>query len=660
MNSKKTVKDLKIRELERQKELEEKKKQLQCFRCGKKIPKNHPIKKDKIGRKIGRCLHKSKGGCWRKTYFVTPEEFKESEFKPAKEIIKDEHEKQKKFLKDPELLIKTIKEVQNNGVAGEEDTIITLIIIASTRLVKNATPESRNLLLSDTTGIGKDHTTKKVLKTIIPEKNHLHVTKMSNQVFTYWHADEKDWSWDGKVIHFEDITQDLLNCSTFKVMASGNSKAAVLKDQKVIEPIVNGKPCMILTSHHANLEDEGLRRFPIGSLNDTIDQTKRVKDKISKAFTGREINKPDNILRSALISLDSYSVIIPYAELIQHFFPDDILMRTHFHRFLIYICASAVFHQAQRKKTENGELITTPDDYMIARLVLIYTTSNPKMIPMSKEYRDVLTILQENVEPMSVAEIFLKCDKSKDWLYRNLAKIVKTKLVVKSQRPDENANKNIVTYQYSPGLNFNAIPTWYEIQQKIDKIINKTKNTKKTDDDDILEKWFSDNKIKPRKPKNKKDDGFSLVFLGHEIPFNRKVFAVFLVLRQYLRERDEKRYSKYFEERDLDKLEKINKEDQQKTLETIQNENTTVEKTGPEIDLSKYKMTIQQIEKILGSEKLPALQIARRMNKKSLKDIDRIERILKQVVSDSSFETTLKIDSDDNYFNENREDLDGK
>ena len=428
---------------------------------------------------------------------ITKDDAKKENEKLAKLRKKTISEKDQEFIKkvqktmkDPYFLINAVKEIQKD-VAGEEDTIIALIIVATTRLVKNATPESRNLLLSDTTGIGKDHTTKKVLETIIPEEDHLHVTKMSNQAFTYWHANEKDWSWDRKVIHFEDITQDLLNCSTFKVMASGDSLTVVVKDQKSIEISVNGKPCMILTSHHANLEDEGLRRFPIGGLNDTIDQTKRIKDKISKGFTGRETNKPDNILRSALISLDPYSVIIPYAELIQHFFPDDILMRTHFHRFLIYICASAVFHQAQRKKTEEGNLIPAPDDYMRARLVLIYTTSNPKMIPMSKEYRDVLEILQENVEPMSVAEIHLKCDKSKDWLYRNLPKIISTKLVIKSERPDERANKNIITYQYSPGLNFNAIPTWNEIQQKIDKIINKTKNTKKTDDENILEKWFS-------------------------------------------------------------------------------------------------------------------------------------------------------------------------
>ena len=230
-------------------------------------------------------------------------------------------------------------------------------------------------------------------------------------------------------------------------------------------------------------------------------------------------------------------------------------MRTHFHRFLDYICSSTVFHQCQRENTEDGKLIATPDDYMIARLVLIYTTSNPKMIPMSKEYRDILKILKENVSPMSVSEIFLNCGKSKDWLYRHLPKLVETKLILKSRRYEEKAKKDIDTYQYSPELNPNAIPTWNEIQQKIEKIIKKTKKTQKANGENILEKWFSDNEIKLRKPKNRED--FSLVFLDHEIPFNRRGLRVFAVLRQYLRERDEKRYRCYYEERDLSLSEKL-------------------------------------------------------------------------------------------------------
>ena len=48
-----------------------------------------------------------------------------------------------------------------------------------------------------------------------------------------------------------------------------------------------------------------------------------------------------------------------------------------------------------------------------------------------------------------------------------------------------------------------------------------------------------------------------MVFLGLRIPFNRKVFTAFTVLRQFLYERDEKRYKRYYEEKELSQYEKI-------------------------------------------------------------------------------------------------------
>lgn len=459
-----------------------------------------------------------------------------------KTIAEKQEEKTKQILKkmnDPDLLIDTIKEIQKE-VAGEEDTIIALIIVSTTRLLKGALPESKNLFLSDKTGIGKDWVTKKTLEVIIPEENLCHVTKMSNEAFTYWHNPkfEREWTWDDKVIHFEDINQSLLNTSTFKVMSSGGSSAVVVKEQRTIEIPINGKPCMILTSHHANPEDEALRRFPIGSLNDTEEQTKKVKEKITKKYIDKKEETIDYILRSAVQSLEVSDVIIPFVEIIQDFFPNDILMRTHYQRFLNYICASAIFHQNQREKIDDGKLIATPDDYMIARMVLIYTTSNPKMIPMSKEYREVIELIQKNPEELTINELFLhpNFNHSKMWLYRNLPKLCSTGIIAKGKKYDDKSNKDVDAY-YFADLNARALPTWNEI---IDKIEVKTVNTVKTEntitEENHINKRFSQGMLKHVKT--------PLLKL-----FNRKVLTVFTHLSLFLRERDEKRYSKYYEDR---------------------------------------------------------------------------------------------------------------
>ena len=463
------------------------------------------------------------------------------QYKKIPQMLEEEAQQIEDYISNPDLITQLIQEVQIS-VSGEEDTIIAIILIATTRLVKNAIPESTNLLLSDTTGLGKDHVTKKTLEVIVPDVEHLHVTKMTSEAFTYWHFKDEEWSWNQKVIHFEDITQQLLNCSTFKVMASGDNFAVVVKDQKTIEIPINGKPCMILTSHHANPQDEALRRFRIGSLDDTEGQTERIKNKISTSYSGRKKPKENVLLRSAIQSLESYPVIIPYAELLQFFFPNNSIMRTQYRCFLDYIAGSTILHQYQREETKDGALIATPDDYMVARIVLIYTTSNPKMIPLSREYCDILNLLKEKNVPMTIKDIEVCCNKSQRWLYTHLPRIAATELVIKDKKDFEWINKPVTTYQYDASQNGKSIPTWHEIVDKI----NKTDNSGSVlSEDKTLKKWLRNNHAKRNKTN-------CLVLHGFEIPLNRENLPVFTVLQGFLRDRDRDRYQKYIKDIEID------------------------------------------------------------------------------------------------------------
>ena len=566
----------------------------------KELAKGMEISKEEAD-KLNEELAKTSQGKQECQTKATPEAF---------EKAKEQEQERIELIQDPEFLIKTVNEVQNNGVSGEEDTIIAEIIIASTRLVEGASAESKNLFLSDKTGIGKDFLTKKTLEVILPEKQHLHVTKLSKEAFTYWHAFEDGWTWDNKVIHFEDIPQSILNSDTFKVMSSGGSHAIVVKDQKTIDIPIKGKPVMVITSHHANPRDEALRRFPIGPLDETLKQTKRIKDKISRRFAGEEQNRKNLLLRSIIQDLKPYSVVIPFAGLIQHFFPEDILMRTHYERFLVYICSSAVFHQPQREKNRDGKLIATPDDYMIARLVLIYTTSNPKMIPMSTEYKDVLQVLKENVEAMSVNEIFLKCDHSKKWLYEHLPSLTSTGLVIKNKRKSDEANREIDTYQFAD-VNPYAIPTWNEIVAKIERIIEKTVNTEKCEnnitEETEFENWFFHNVKIAKKPNSTLA---ILHFSGGKIPLNGKVFSVFPKISYFLRERDEKRYRKYYEEKEPEQT-----NEEQTKLPDLKKETNNIDQINEIRNIQDFCNTTENKEGF-SNEKAVIAFIKNKLNKK--------------------------------------------
>lgn len=478
-----------------------------------------------------------------------------------KKLSKIEKKEIRNILTDPSLIVDTIQEVQNNGISGEEDTILSLILVSTTRLVKGANAESKNLFLSDKTGLGKDYVTEKTLKVILPEENFFHVTKMTPESFTYWHnaTNEPEWTWDDKCIQFEDITQQLLNCATFKVMASGGSHAVVVIDQETKEIPINGKPVMIPTSHHANPGDEALRRFPIGGLDDTIKQTQRIKSNIAKRYSGKIDKTANTWLRRALHELRPFEVVIPYAEIIQYFFPDHTLMRTHFKRFLDYICASAVFHQGQRKLTKSGKLIATPDDYMIARIVLIYTSAFERMTPISKERRDVVKIIKENIAPMTISNILSHPDYnfSKKWLYRHLPKLAEMKLLKKTMIRSEEANKDVIAYYYAD-INAEGLPTWQEIikfAKQLDGV--KTDNTDKTKnellEENPLKKWLCHPMTKH-------------VLTPLTKPTNREVVTVFPVLSNYLRKANEKKYLKYFATKEEMALPEKPK-DQQTTIE---------------------------------------------------------------------------------------------
>ncbi len=505
--------------------------------------------------------------------------------KTTKEILdrgqtEEEIQKGNELLKQSDLLVNTIKEVQKNGVAGEEDTILSEIIVTNTRLVKGASAESKNLFLSDKTGLGKDYVTSRTLKTILPEDQHCHVTKMSKEAFTYWHNPqfEPDWTWDDKVIHIEDVTKTLLNSSTFKVMSSGGSHAVVVKDQKTIEIPIKGKPVMIITSHHANPEDESLRRYPIGGLNETVEQTQKIKSTIASRYVKVENNTGNMVLRKAIKNLSDYHVLIPFAEIIQHFFPDDDLMRTHFRRFLDYICASAVFHQEQRIKNVMGHpdwIVATPDDYAIARMVLIYTTSNPKMIPLSKEYRDIIDILKKNIDPMTVNEIALHkdCEKNPRWLYRHLPRICSQGILKKGIRHTDESVKDAATYEFAD-LNAQAIPTWQQIRNTIHNLVLDVKGVKFDKFDNTNNTTTEENTLSKRNChllsilSKLPEESLELLDLKTEIDnektvltpvsnwTNGKKMTVLSKMTTFLRERDEKRYKKYYDESLNDKPKK--------------------------------------------------------------------------------------------------------
>jgi hypothetical protein len=357
----------------------------------------------------------------------------------------------------PALLIKdlfdSITERELDKVmVGEVEARKTIFLCALGSLVTNANTASYNLLVNDLAGAGKDYITAKTLE-LMPTFRFLKRTRISPTVFTYWHNSkfEPDWTWDGKVLYLEDVSNSVLNSPVFKVMCSSGSMATIVKDQRAIDIIIKGKPVIIVTSASANPTPELVRRFSIVNLDSGIKQTEAiVKRHLEYAVLGKSPSL-DNMFQDALNNLHPVKVKIPYAEKIGQYIPNDnIIMRTHILRFLDYIKASCALYQYQREVDKDGYHIATEQDYQIARIALLKTTSNQYMIPLTKDQRRILDVFKElGSNYYTVGDLEPKVTWMSDkWLKEQLDRLVEYGLLIKENQINENTGRKNMVYAF--------------------------------------------------------------------------------------------------------------------------------------------------------------------------------------------------------------------
>ena len=352
-------------------------------------------------------------------------------------------------LKDPLLLVNIVKEIQKEGIVGEEDTILALILKIMLRYVKDVDATSSNLVISDKSGGGKDYLVESVCNVLLPKKEYYHRTGLTEKVFRYWNSNKKDFTWNGKVIHLEDPESDLIKSQVFRTMASGGSENTVVDNQKAVDLKVNGKPVIIVTSYNTDIDMEGIRRWDTIRMDTGKILTEKVIANRMLKKAGLYTKEEDKELREALHSiLCERNVIVPYVGDIIKVFPHFLAMRTISGKFMDYIKASAVLHQFQRDIDVNGNIIANLDDYEYARFVFM-KLSTAFGVPLNSIEENFMNILIDAHEPLSVKEIAERFDHSISWIYRNVKdedKFKETGLINEITTWDEKSNKEVTKY----------------------------------------------------------------------------------------------------------------------------------------------------------------------------------------------------------------------
>lgn len=401
------------------------------------------------------------------------ENFKSEEVK-KQEISSESLE----LLNNPNLLEIIDKELDKK-VVGEHEARKTIFMVSNMRNVENLGKATDNLMVNAISGTGKDYIVEAIFDLIpLLEKEELIRTTPKVLAYTRNKIIDPDSSWKKVSLRLEDCSNEVLNDDSFKVFSSANpnktNKGKTINKGKVIDIQIEGKPSIIMTIASANPREELLRRFPICPLDEGINQTKEILKRQSEfAKTGRVIEYDFNIV-NALSFLKRIKVKIPYADLLIPIFnPQNVIIRTHYPRFLDYIKSSCSLYQYQRQSDNEGYYIATEQDYNNARMMLSKTTSNVLMIPLDKIKRTILEAFEkQNLQRKSVDDLqeiseIEKLNISPEWLRKQLDWLSSKTFLIKDKekRKDEADRiipKPIFIYSYNP-IQKLEIPEWKEI-----------------------------------------------------------------------------------------------------------------------------------------------------------------------------------------------------
>jgi hypothetical protein len=386
-----------------------------------------------------------------------------------------------KILKDPDLFNLITEKEFDKKICREYDSRKTIFLVTCMRLVENRKKATDNLIVNANSGTGKDHVSEAVFG-IIPENEKEELLRITPKVLAYTRnrAFDKEASWNKTGLRLEDVDNVVLNDNSFKTMQSASPNkinySKVVIRGKVVPFEIQGKPSMIITIATAAIKNEQLRRNPICTLDEGIDQTKEIlKRQAECAKNGYSLDYDPEIINSLKL-LDLVKVKIPFADdLIKLFNPQEVIIRTHFDRFLDYIKASCALHQYQREKDKEGFFLADPKDYDIARIALIKTTSNILMIPLTKIQQTILACFEkEHLERRSIDDLMElkeieKLDITPEWFRRQIDFLVSKSFLTKDKekRLDEAGKvipKPIFIYSYNPLQKLN-IPEWKDLAE---------------------------------------------------------------------------------------------------------------------------------------------------------------------------------------------------
>jgi DNA primase len=304
--------------------------------------------------------------------------------------------------KDKNLIKNITEKLTHTGIIGEEENKTFLFVVGASHIQENPL----NALIQGSSGSGKTNLLKGIFK-IMPEENKKIYSRCSEKML----YNVPKYYFKNKLVCFEDVDGlgEEAEYAWRELVSNGQLISGVsYKDEKgnigIKELTVYGPITSIACTTKGAIYADNMSRLFLIAIDESKEQTQKINEYQAKEAAG-QINKAEQIkaikqLQNFTRILEPYQVHNPNATKLK--LPEGIRDERRLYRlYLYFIDMITVLHQYQRKKTEQGKLISTKQDCQIAK-DLMFECIMLKMDELDGSLRQFFERLKEYIKTKNI------------------------------------------------------------------------------------------------------------------------------------------------------------------------------------------------------------------------------------------------------------------
>ena len=334
---------------------------------------------------------------------LTPNPDHESSASLLHRMPEDVQAEAREILHSGQPLEYVLRDARAIGVVGEDLLKIAVYLIGTSRLLE----KPLSAIIQGSSSSGKSFVAKQVAKLFPPESRKLCHKMTTNALYhfppgalknRFVVGGERSKSETDEVVEAHRALREMIEDGEL------NKSMPVRENNKIVTKDIHqeGPIAYIESTTSGNIFDEDVNRCLLLHTDESDEQTRRIiaetaRSSKSVADSQRVIDRHHAMQR--MLSTNSVKVLVPFAEDIVPFIPSNkVEARRMFKMLLQAIRASAVLHQFQRNKKEDGQVIADERDYEVAHQIMKHPMTEQIGSGVSPTAKEYWGWLRENLE----------------------------------------------------------------------------------------------------------------------------------------------------------------------------------------------------------------------------------------------------------------------